>query len=52
MSKKFIDENSLSINVAEDYIEFKGTQYRIATADFRGNFLDAYAEVTYSLRTV
>lgn len=51
-SRKWLEDRGISIDPAEDHIEYKDSLYRLAVPNYRGNFLNSYTDITYTISGV
>lgn len=50
MSANFLRANNIDINVARDYLEYRGTRYKLRSVEPVGSFLDSFAGFSFIIR--
>lgn len=48
-ARRWLDNRGVVIDVAEDYIEHRTQQYRLSNNNFRGNFLNGWADLSFNI---
>lgn len=52
LARKWVDDRKIKIDTAEDHVEIFGSNYKLQTLDYKGNFLNSYADYTYAVTSI